>query len=79
MRVGVGWGWGEVWFEILFKHDGPGPYPELDAGGWGVTAATPFWGCSIYTKFIFLWGGGGGVTDTPPLTLVKTIIQVSFL
>ena len=81
----VGWGWDEVWFvEILFKLDGPGPYPELDAGGGGVqlvpSCHTLLGGVQFTNKkkYIFLWHPGGYRHPNPPpprYAIVKTIIQ----
>ena len=69
----------EVWFfEILFKHDGSRPYPELDAGGGGYSSHALLGVFNLHKIYFSL----RGVLQTPthPLTLVKPIIQkVSFL
>ena len=67
----------------ILMHGGPGPYPEVDAGGGGysrgytVTACSklprPSGGCSIYKLYIFLWHRGG-VTDPPPIPLDTALV-----
>ena len=55
----------EVWFfEILFKHDGSGPYPELDAGGGGGGYSSHALLGVFNLHKIYFSLRGGGVTDT---------------